>query len=182
MLIIGADDESPLFTVASLSIGPVCIKMSKSFVWLALFIFCWSSCDSKSLKDHQFVRNVEPLSERYNLEKQNEFWLNNGRKYVEKQIRREPNQKIAKNVILFLGDGMSVPTLAALRVYLGGEEKKFSFEDFEGVGMSKTYCVDGQVADSACSATGESVAGFRESAQMTIRSLIDSVFDGSERQ
>lgn len=54
---------------------------------------------------------------------------------------------------------MSIPTLAATRAYLGqkngkpGEETRLSFEEFPYTGLSKTYCVDSQVADSACSAT-----------------------------
>ncbi|XP_045503532.1 membrane-bound alkaline phosphatase-like [Colias croceus] len=60
---------------------------------------------------------------------------------------------------MFIGDGMSVPTLAAARTLLGqrndrpGEEAKLSFEKFPTAGLSKTYCVDQQIADSACSAT-----------------------------
>ncbi|KAJ8936803.1 hypothetical protein NQ318_003048 [Aromia moschata] len=60
---------------------------------------------------------------------------------------------VAKNVIFFLGDGMSVPTLAGTRVYYGGEEKELSFEKLPYLALSKTYCVDAQTADSACSAT-----------------------------
>lgn len=54
---------------------------------------------------------------------------------------------------------MSIPTITAARIYLGqkqgrtGEEAKLFFEDFPSVGLSKTYCVDKQTADSACSAT-----------------------------
>ncbi|XP_045781581.1 membrane-bound alkaline phosphatase-like [Maniola jurtina] len=60
---------------------------------------------------------------------------------------------------MFLGDGMSVPTLAAARALLGqreqrpGEEAQLSFEAFPTVGLAKTYCVNRQTADSACSAT-----------------------------
>ncbi|KPI99722.1 Membrane-bound alkaline phosphatase [Papilio xuthus] len=65
----------------------------------------------------------------------------------------------ARNVVMFLGDGMSLATLAAARTLLGqregrtGEESQLSFEQFPTVGLAKTYCVDAQVADSACSAT-----------------------------
>lgn len=38
---------------------------------------------------------------------------------------------------MFLGDGMSFSTIAATRMYLGGEEKKLSFEEFEYAGFSK---------------------------------------------
>jgi alkaline phosphatase len=49
----------------------------------------------------------------------------------------------AKNVIMFLGDGLSVPTLAATRAYIGqsqgkpGEETVLSFEEFPFTGVSK---------------------------------------------
>lgn len=36
---------------------------------------------------------------------------------------------------------------------MGGEEKKLSFEEFPFTASSKTYCVDLQVSDSACTAT-----------------------------
>jgi alkaline phosphatase len=44
---------------------------------------------------------------------------------------------------MFLGDGLSVPTLAATRAYLGqsqgkpGEETVLSFEEFPNTGLSK---------------------------------------------
>lgn len=47
---------------------------------------------------------------------------------------------VAKNVILFLGDGMSVPTVSAARMYLGGEEKQLSFDQFPWTGLSKVTC------------------------------------------
>ncbi|XP_068633221.1 membrane-bound alkaline phosphatase-like [Battus philenor] len=78
---------------------------------------------------------------------------------LKNKVSSSLNKKIAKNVILFLGDGMSITTLAATRVYLGhkyghtGEELKLSFEAFPYTGLAKTYCVDHNVADSACSGT-----------------------------
>lgn len=63
-----------------------------------------------------------------------------------------PNKK-AKNVILFLGDGMSVHTVTATRNHLGDSSEKVYFEQFPYTGMAKTYCVNRQVADSACTAT-----------------------------
>uniref|UniRef100_A0A670K285 Alkaline phosphatase n=1 Tax=Podarcis muralis TaxID=64176 RepID=A0A670K285_PODMU len=65
----------------------------------------------------------------------------------------------AKNVILFLGDGMGVPTITAARIYKGqlaggsGEESVLAMERFPYVALSKTYNVDRQVPDSAGTAT-----------------------------
>ncbi|XP_034835001.1 membrane-bound alkaline phosphatase-like [Maniola hyperantus] len=73
--------------------------------------------------------------------------------------RRNAERRRARNVVMFMGDGMSVPTLAAARALLGqrahrpGEEAQLSFEAFPTVGLAKTYCVNAQTADSACSAT-----------------------------
>ena len=61
----------------------------------------------------------------------------------------------AKNVILFVGDGMGVSTLTASRILEGqrkgmqGEENSLSFEKFPFSGLAKTYNVDAQTPDSA---------------------------------
>ncbi|XP_066139870.1 membrane-bound alkaline phosphatase-like [Euwallacea fornicatus] len=86
-------------------------------------------------------------------EKTKEYWKNSALRAIAERLGYRLNFNTAKNVILFLGDGMSIPTVAATRVYLGGEEKSLSFEEFPFTGLSKTYCVDHQTADSACSAT-----------------------------
>ena len=83
----------------------------------------------------------------------NEYWLDLAKKFVTKQVEKNQNTKKAKNLIFFLGDGMGLTTLAMVRMYMGGEEKKYSFENFPNIAMSKTYCTNAQVADSACSAT-----------------------------
>ncbi len=61
----------------------------------------------------------------------------------------------AKNVILFVGDGMGVSTLTAARIRQGqlegemGEEGYLSFEAFPYSALVKTYNVDAQTPDSA---------------------------------
>jgi len=67
----------------------------------------------------------------------------------------EPN----RNVILFLGDGMSLSTITATRIFDGqshgssGEENSLSFEAFPHVALVKTYNTNQQVPDSAGTAT-----------------------------
>lgn len=95
-----------------------------------------------------------PVSSRNaQLEQTIEYWRDNARKKLEELVNRKENRNVAKNVILFLGDGMSISTVGMARVYAGGEEKQLSFDRFPFIGMSKTYCVDYQVPDSACTAT-----------------------------
>jgi alkaline phosphatase len=61
----------------------------------------------------------------------------------------------ARNVILFLGDGMSLPTVAAARILEGqrrgqpGEESELAFERFPYTALSRTYNTDFQTPDSA---------------------------------
>ncbi|XP_017122791.1 alkaline phosphatase [Drosophila elegans] len=84
-----------------------------------------------------------------------EYWQGLAAQTLEQQLdsKSRLNTQLARNVMLFIGDGMSIPTITAGRVYLGGEEKQFAFEQFPFVGLSKTYCANMQVADSACTAT-----------------------------
>nr|XP_971418.1 PREDICTED: membrane-bound alkaline phosphatase [Tribolium castaneum] len=98
-------------------------------------------------------KNPSKRSLENNEENTAAYWTRNGLQAVRERIERKRNENMAKNVILFLGDGMSIPTISAARVYLGGEEKSLTFDKFPYTGLSKTYCVDQQVADSACSAT-----------------------------
>ena len=61
----------------------------------------------------------------------------------------------AKNVILFVGDGMGISTVTAARILEGqqrgelGEENTLSFGHLPYVGLAKTYNVDAQTPDSA---------------------------------
>lgn len=61
----------------------------------------------------------------------------------------------AKNIILFVGDGMGVSTITASRILEGqmrgesGEENNLAFDNFPFSGLVKTYNVDAQTPDSA---------------------------------
>ena len=70
-----------------------------------------------------------------------------------------PNLSTARNVILFIGDGMGVTTVTAARIFDGqskgmsGEENVLPFETFPNVALIKTYTANQMVADSAGSAS-----------------------------
>ena len=65
----------------------------------------------------------------------------------------------AKNVILFIGDGMGVSTITATRIYAGqslgedGESHVLAMDTLPWAALSKTYSHDFQIADSAATAT-----------------------------
>ena len=69
------------------------------------------------------------------------------------------NTNQAKNVIMFVGDGMGVQTHTGSRIYKGqkqgrnGEDEELIWEKFPFTGQSKTYNTDFQVPDSAGTAT-----------------------------
>lgn len=88
-----------------------------------------------------------------------ESWLADGEAAIAKRLARTPNVRQAKNVILFVGDGMGISTLTAARILEGqlkgepGEENYLSFEKFPYTALVKTYNVDAQVPDSAGTAS-----------------------------
>ena len=95
-----------------------------------------------------------------------DFWKKEGKDELINALNVRSNliEKKAKNIIIFVGDGMSLPTLTAARIYkaqkdqnfdgsVNGEESSLFFEGFPHVGLSKTYSVDHQTPDSAATAT-----------------------------
>ncbi|KAJ0176286.1 hypothetical protein K1T71_008460 [Dendrolimus kikuchii] len=82
-----------------------------------------------------------------------DFWLRLAKEELEESLRVKWNLGIAKNVILFVGDGMGPNTVTAARIYKGGETHRLVFEKFPHMGMLKTYSANKMVPDSACSAT-----------------------------
>lgn len=71
----------------------------------------------------------------------------------------QPNTNRAKNVILFVGDGMGVSTVTAGRIFAGqqaghdGESHNLTIDRMPYSALSRTYTSDAQVADSAPTAT-----------------------------
>lgn len=82
-------------------------------------------------------------------------WQRDGWSALERAKAEKPRKGRAKNVILFIGDGMGVSTLTASRILEGqlrhesGEENRLSFEQFPFSGLSKTYSTNQQTSDSA---------------------------------
>lgn len=92
------------------------------------------------------------------------YWLEQAQQQLEARLQRahaagNGDNRVAKNVIMLLGDGLSITTLTAARILKGqhagqtGEEYQLAMDQFPFSGFSKTYCTDSQTADSACAAT-----------------------------
>jgi alkaline phosphatase len=86
-------------------------------------------------------------------EKSREFWVNQGQNLLYKKVHQKINTNKAKNLVIFIGDGMGLSTQMAARAYIADEQTELSFEKFPFSGLSKTYCINYQVPDSACTAT-----------------------------
>ncbi len=85
------------------------------------------------------------------------YYLSAAEAISDKQSLRETKQ--AKNFILFVGDGMSISTITAARIYAGqqagvdGESYKLAMDTLPWSALSKTYSHDAQIPDSAATAT-----------------------------
>jgi len=78
---------------------------------------------------------------------------------LDKALALRPNNGKAKNVILFVGDGLGISTIVAARIHEGqsrgvdGVSNSLSFEALPYLALSKTYSDDTMVTDSAASAS-----------------------------
>ncbi|WP_226644249.1 alkaline phosphatase [Microbulbifer variabilis] len=84
-------------------------------------------------------------------------WFADGQKAVAAASAEKINNTpgAAKNIILFVGDGMGISTVTAARIFAGqklgldGEEYQLSFEKMPFAGLVKTYNTNQQTPDSA---------------------------------
>lgn len=86
-----------------------------------------------------------------------EFWRKDG-KAIAKRAQKAPTDRTkARNLILFVGDGMGISTVTAARILAtqtagsenGGEEGELSFETFPATAFAKTYNFDLQTPQAA---------------------------------
>ncbi|CAK6960958.1 alkaline phosphatase%2C tissue-nonspecific isozyme [Scomber scombrus] len=124
-------------------------RRDKNMRVTALFIICFCLF-LESLGKPQFPEQ----------EKDPKFWNVWAQRTLKNALTLQNlNKKTAKNLILFLGDGMGVPTVTAARILKGqlnghsGEETQLEMDKFPFVSLAKTYNTNAQVPDSAGTAT-----------------------------
>ena len=77
-----------------------------------------------------------------------DYWRSLGHSEITRAVldSAQVNNGLAKNIILFVGDGMSIPTTTAARTYVAQQEKgdfdrpeahRLVFEEFPNLAMSK---------------------------------------------
>ncbi|KAI5643224.1 alkaline phosphatase domain-containing protein [Phthorimaea operculella] len=89
----------------------------------------------------------------FTLKTDQQYWKDLAQNELEEALKIQWNLNTAKNVILFIGDGMGPNTVTATRIYKGGEGHRLAYETFPHVGLLKTYSANKMVPDSSCSAT-----------------------------
>jgi alkaline phosphatase len=127
----------------------------KRLIFIALIAII--GCDNAEYEFSPQTTNDIQLTDKTNP------WFQSSIKQLEqKRLAAEKIQNqlgAAKNIILFVGDGMSLTTVTASRIFDGqrkgllGEENNLSFDKFPFSGLAKTYAVDTQVPDSASTMT-----------------------------
>lgn len=95
----------------------------------------------------QYMYSIEITKTRNTLFKNaglcSEDWNRMAKETLTSAIKMKPNTAVAKNVILFIGDGLGVSTLNAARIYRGqknnktGEETVLEWEKFPYAAFSK---------------------------------------------
>ena len=94
------------------------------------------------------------------LEESEQYWLNREAETLRRIEQEQPITGRAKNIIIFVGDGMGVSTVTAARIMAGqrqnpkgGEEYQLAMDKLPWSAFSKTYSVNQQTSDSAPTAT-----------------------------
>ena len=118
-----------------------------------------------------FVTPVGPAAER-----SRQFWVNQGQNVLKQKINQNLKHKMkkAKNLVIFIGDGMGISTQMAARVYKGDVNSELEFEKFPFTGLAKTYCVNYQIPDSACTATAF-LTGIKNNYQVKSNFILKSI-------
>src|SRR5690606_28278071 len=84
-----------------------------------------------------------------------QHWYELGQAELKRSLERETNTRQARNIILFIGDGMGISTITAARIFDGqqegepGEENSLAFERLPAIALSRTYNTNQQTPDSA---------------------------------
>ncbi len=124
---------------------------SANSIWLGLVVLVGLACASTG--------GDAPRPAHEDDERLRNAWFAEGRAAIAEARSTIAGQAPARNVILFVGDGMGLTTVTAARILEGqlrgepGEENALAFERLPHVALSKTYTVDSQVPDSAATMT-----------------------------
>ena len=127
---------------------------------LLLLVLFSNTVDADSfIKDQATLKSTVHAIDQNALS--NNHWYQQGDDWLRDRVKsfqiqsHSVDNSAAKNIILFIGDGMSITTLTAARIWQGqqqgklGEEHFLHFETFPHTALIKTYNSNQQTPDSA---------------------------------
>lgn len=118
-------------------------KTNIDFAWNGQKTSLHSIDEHHRMAENEYTASARSFIEHHNVEKSPSYWLKKGQTTLLHHLQRKPIMNVAKNVIIFLGDGLSLASVTAARIYAGqqkghsGESHSLSFEKFPHVGLSK---------------------------------------------
>ena len=83
-----------------------------------------------------------PTVEEFKLRENPDYWRHKGQAEIEKELNVVLNKNVAKNIILFIGDGMGMTTITAarhLKETLTGIPR-LTMETFPHIALSQVSC------------------------------------------
>lgn len=126
---------------------------SNNFIWIVIILIInIGICLVKSLDPYHEVLETELTPKGRSVlkkritplkEMNTEYWFEQAQNSLKKRLQEKQNKGKAKNIIFFLGDGMSIATITAARILKGqrqglsGEGSELTMETFPYTGLSK---------------------------------------------
>lgn len=86
-------------------------------------------------KENDVTHSIDAWKDKLSAEQAE--WFDSGLDELKIALQTKTNTRRAKNVILFVGDGMGPNTVTATRIYNNGEEGLLEWEKFPHMGMLK---------------------------------------------
>ena len=111
-----------------------------------------AACSTPAMRTNASRAAIEVASIQHPHEETAQWWFRSG---AAAAAANASSRAQAKNVIVFVGDGMSIATISAARILDGqrkggsGEENRLAFETFPAGALIRTYETDQQTPDSA---------------------------------
>ncbi|XP_049820469.1 alkaline phosphatase-like [Aethina tumida] len=124
-----------------------------------MFYLLWINCFLYWTAVVHSAKITAPPNDKESIQDQ-EYWYEQARITLRKRLQYATDRRPhAKNVILFVGDGMGVATSSASRILRGqrlgkrGEDHELAWDNFPAVALAKTYNMDAQIGESSACAT-----------------------------
>ena len=115
-----------------------------ALIVLCLFVLMSSLCCDEYHEDFPPVSTNlrQKRSSKIHHQQSPSYWVDEGRRELTEALLLEPNKRMAKNIVLVIGDGMSLSTNTAGRIFKGqslgedGVSSHLSWDKFPHIGKN----------------------------------------------